>query len=214
MGIRDRFGYAVAICIAGALPAAAAELPVNAPPLYYPYPALAPAVLVSVTPNRGQQGQAIAVTIIAKDTQFTPGVTEAKFGDGILVGGGGDGDFGPITVTSPTSATAQIIIADDADLDERNVIVRTLQERVVLKDAFSVTPASARVNVTPDRGRQGEKLTITITGQNTHFQNGVTEANFGDDISVGGQDAGRFGPVVVSSPTRATARIQLMASCF
>jgi len=49
MGIRDRFGYAVAICIAGALPAVAAELPVNAPPIYYPYPALAPAVLFSWT---------------------------------------------------------------------------------------------------------------------------------------------------------------------
>ena len=49
MGIRDRFGYAVAMCIAGALPTAAAELPANAPPRYYPYPALAPAVLFSWT---------------------------------------------------------------------------------------------------------------------------------------------------------------------
>src|SRR5262249_17967585 len=49
MGIRDRFGYAVGICIAGALPAAAAEYPVNVPPAYYPYRSLAPAVLFSWT---------------------------------------------------------------------------------------------------------------------------------------------------------------------
>src|SRR2546425_6805447 len=120
--------------------------------------AFAPAALVSMTPNRGQQGQTITVTIVAQDTQFIPGVTEAKFGDGISVGGGDEGDFGPVTVTSPTAATAQITIADDADLDERNVIVRTLHDRVALKDAFSVTPASARMNIAPDRGRQGETL--------------------------------------------------------
>src|SRR3989442_2893293 len=171
--------------------------------------ALAPAALVSMTPNRGQQGQTITVTIIAQDTQFIPGVTEAKFGDGISVGGGSEGDFGPVAVTSPTGATAQITIADDADLDERNVVIRTRQERIPLKDAFTVTPAPVRMTVSPDRGRQGETLTVTITGQNTHFQNGVTEANFGDDISVGGEDAGRFGPVVVSSPTRATVQIHI-----
>src|SRR6267142_3602573 len=171
--------------------------------------AFAPAALVSMTPNRGQQGQTITVTINAQDTQFIPGVTEAKIGDGISVSGGDEGEFGPVTVTSPTGATAQITIADDADLDERNVVVRTRQERIPLKDAFTVTPAPVRMTVAPDRGRHGETLTVTITGQNTHFQNGVTEANFGDDISVGGQDAGRFGPVVVSSSTRATARIHI-----
>ena len=86
--------------------------------------ALVPAALVSVTPNRGQQGQTIAVTIIAQDTQFIPGVTEAKFGDGILVGGGGDGDFGPVTVTSPTSATAQITIEDPKALTKPWVVTR------------------------------------------------------------------------------------------
>src|SRR6266850_4071733 len=171
--------------------------------------AFTPAALVSITPNRGQQGQTITVAITARDTQFVPGVTEAKFGDGISVGGGDEGDFGPLTVTSPTRATAQITIADDADLDGHNVVVRTRQERIPLKDAFTVTPAPVRMTVTPDRGRQGETLTVTITGQNTHFQNGVTEANFGDDISTGGEDAGGFGPVVVSSPTRATVQIHI-----
>src|SRR6267142_1196265 len=171
--------------------------------------AFTPAALVSITPNRGQQGQTITVAITARDTQFVPGVTEAKFGDGISVGGGDKGDFGPLTVTSPTGATAQITIADDADLDGHNVVVRTRQERIPLKDAFTVTPAWVRMTLAPDRGRQGETLTVTITGQNTHFQNGVTEANFGDDISTGGEDAGGFGPVVVSSPTRATVQIHI-----
>src|SRR5438132_1554949 len=144
--------------------------------------AFAPAALVSMTPNRGQQGQTITVTIIARDTQFIPGVTEAKFGDGISVGGGAEGDFGPVTVTSPTGATAQITIADDADLDERNVVVRTRQERIPLKDAFTVTPAPVRMTVAPDRGRQGETLTITIDGANTQFRQGATEVRFGAGI--------------------------------
>jgi len=77
----------VCIAILAALTAGAVqpELTVRA--------ALAPAALVSVTPNRGQQGQTITVTIIAQDTQFIPGLTEAKFGEGILVGGGGEGEF-------------------------------------------------------------------------------------------------------------------------
>src|SRR6266446_7938584 len=163
----------------------------------------------SITPTGGRRGATITVTIVGRNTNFLQGVSEAKFGDGISVGDGDAGDFGPVTVTSASRATAQLTIADDADLDEHNLTVRTRQDRVSLKDAFTVSDVPLRFTVSPDRGRQNETLTVTITGQNTHFQNGITEAKFGDDISVGGEDAGRFGPVVVSSPTRATVQIRI-----
>jgi RHS repeat-associated protein len=165
--------------------------------------------IVSVTPGSGQRGETITVTIIGNNTAFVQGVTEAKFGEGISVGSGDDGEFGPVTVTSPTRATARITIAEDADLDDYNVTVRTRQDRVTLKDGFTVTAPPVRLTLTPDRGLQNNTLTVTITGQNTHFQNGVTEASFGDDISVGGEDAGKFGRLSVTSPTRATVQIHI-----
>ena len=145
-------------------------------------------------------------------------VTEAKFGEGISGGGGVDSEFGSVTVTSPTRATARITIAEDADLDERNVTfvcsridsllrIRTRQERFALKDGFTVAPAPPQFTLSPSAGRQRQALTITITGQNTRFRQESTQASFGAGISVGDGKAGEFGSVTVNSPTQATARI-------
>jgi hypothetical protein len=47
-------------------------------------------------------------------TNFVQGATQASFGPGISVGGGTVGALGPVTVTSPTSATAHLSISASA----------------------------------------------------------------------------------------------------
>ena len=68
------------------------------------------------------------------------------------------------------------------------------------------------LSVNPNSGQSGQTLSVTITGENTHFAQGVTQASFGAGISVGGGTAGGFGPVNVLSPTSATAQLQIGAS--
>lgn len=68
------------------------------------------------------------------------------------------------------------------------------------------------LSVNPNSGQSGQTLSVTITGENTHFAQGVTQASFGAGISVGGGQAGEFGSVNVLSPTSATAQLQIGAS--
>ena len=58
------------------------------------------------------------------------GETVAKFGDGISVGGADDGEYGPVRVLSPTRAVADLVVADDADLEGHTLVVRTGSERI------------------------------------------------------------------------------------
>jgi hypothetical protein len=61
--------------------------------------------------------------------------------------------------------------------------------------------------ITPHVGSAGQNLTVVITGLNTAFTQGQTQANFGAGISVGGAAEGASGPVIVNSPRSLTAQI-------
>jgi hypothetical protein len=61
------------------------------------------------------------------------------------------------------------------------------------------------LQVTPNSGQQGQQnLTVTITGQNTHFSQGTTTANFGAGITVTS--------LTVNSATSATAVLNVTAA--
>jgi hypothetical protein len=62
-------------------------------------------------------------------------------------------------------------------------------------------------SVSPNSALQGQTVSVTITGKNTNFVNGVTQANFGPNISVGGAAPGANGVVGVTSATKATASL-------
>src|SRR5262249_39562134 len=70
---------------------------------------------------------------------------------------------------------------------------------------FNITAGPAKLTqVSPNSGPLGQQnLSVTVTGQSTHFIQGLTSANFGAGISVTS--------VTVSSPTRATAVINIAA---
>ncbi len=61
--------------------------------------------------------------------------------------------------------------------------------------------APAIASVSPNNGRQGQTLTVNITGQNTNFVQGTTTASFGVGIAVTS--------LTVSSPTAAAAVINI-----
>jgi len=152
------------------------------------------------------------VTITAQNTHFQNGVTQANFGPGVAVGTGAAGGMGPVTVTSATTATAQISAAASAALGGRTVLVQTGTELASLINGFFVNGNPAISSISPNQGQKGRTLSVTITGSFTNFAAGVTQANFGAGISVGGAAEGAFGPVSVTSPTTATASITIDAA--
>ena len=97
-----------------------------------------PASIASVNPASGIQGQSLQITIAGWFSNFTQGSSLATFGPGISVGGAAEGVLGPITVSSNTTATAQISIDPAASLGSRNVTVSTGIEVAAEANGFQV----------------------------------------------------------------------------
>src|SRR5262249_17227837 len=149
----------------------------------------------------------VAVTITGQYTNFVQGATQANFGAGISVGGAAEGTLGTVTVTSPTTATAQLVINPAAVPGYRTVTVQTGVQQATLTGGFTIIDSASIPSISPGFGGLGQSFAVTISGQNTHFVQGTTVANFGAGISVGGAPAGSLGPVSVTSPTSATVQL-------
>ncbi|HXN52696.1 MAG TPA: RHS repeat-associated core domain-containing protein [Candidatus Acidoferrum sp.] len=170
-----------------------------------------PAIL-SLTPNSALPGQAIQVLITAQNTHFVQGITQFNFGPQISVGGGPASGYGPVQVTSATTATAQVSVPNNAVVGSRTVVVQTGSEQANLVSGFVVHGTPVLSSLTPSSAQKGQTLVVTIHGTATNFQQGVSQANFGAGISVGGALAGGFGPISVTGPTTATAQIAIDAA--
>src|SRR5205085_252467 len=59
------------------------------------------------------------------------------------------------------------------------------------------------------RATQGQTLTVTFHGSNTHWAAGLTRAALGGEVSVGGAGYGEMGPVTVLDATTASADVMV-----
>jgi hypothetical protein len=110
------------------------------------------ASLTSVTPNVGQQGQTLAgVAIAGQNTNFMQGATVASFGVGITINS--------LTVSSATSATANITVQNGAALGGRTVTMTTGAEVASLVNGFTVTAGSA-TSMTANAGTTPQSATV------------------------------------------------------
>ena len=155
-------------------------------------------VITSVTPNTGQQGQALpTVAVVGQFTNFVNGTTVANFGAGITVNS--------TTVTDATHATVSITILGSATLGGRTVTMTTGSEVASRNNGFTVGSLPVIISVTPSTGQQGQTLpTIAVVGQFTNFVNGTTVANFGAGITV------NF--TAVTDATHATVSITILGT--
>jgi hypothetical protein len=106
-----------------------------------------PASLQTVAPNSANAALALTVTITGAYTSFVQGTTVASFGPGIAVGGAAEGSPGPVTVTSPTTATAQISIDPTAATGAQTVTVTTGTATETLPSGFTIETAVAVANI-------------------------------------------------------------------
>jgi hypothetical protein len=105
------------------------------------------ASIQTLSPNSSNAGLSLQVTIAGSYTHFVQGTTVASFGPGIAVGGAAAGQPGPVTVASPTSATAAIVINASAATGSQTVTVTTGAEQVSLANGFSIQAAIPYVSV-------------------------------------------------------------------
>src|SRR5208337_560187 len=89
-----------------------------------------------------------------------------------------------------------------ATLGARTVTVTTNSEVASAINAFMVTNGTAAIiQLNPNSGLQGQTLNVAITGQYTHFAQGVSTASFGAGITVNS--------LTVADATDATANITI-----
>jgi hypothetical protein len=144
------------------------------------------AALLSISPNSAPQGNSLPVTITASGTHFLQNATQISFTGGIL--------SPEVTVTSPTTATAQLAVPANATIGLQNATVSTGGEIATLNNAFTVTGATPYlISVAPSSGVQGQTLDVILTGNAyTTFPvgvysppfNGSMIANFTGEITV------------------------------
>lgn len=106
-----------------------------------------PPSLQTLAPNSGYQGLSLQVAITGSYTNFVQGITTATFGPGTSVGGGTNGQPGPVTVNSPTSATAQVTIGPNAATGSQTVTVTTGAEQVSLTNGFTILAAIPYITI-------------------------------------------------------------------
>jgi Concanavalin A-like lectin/glucanases superfamily len=136
--------------------------------------------LLSSIPNSGLQGETKNIQVLGRFTHWQPGVTTASYTSGIFVNS--------VTVQDSITALLNITVDPLAFPDTtqfcRNLTMTTGTEQVSLQYQFCIGAGPAQVtNVQPNSGVQGQALTVTVTGNNTHWVNGVTTANFGAGVN-------------------------------
>jgi sporulation-control protein spo0M len=157
------------------------------------------AVILSVTPNSGQQGvSGLSVAIVGSATNFAQGTTSASFGGGITVTS--------LTVTDATDATALLTIPAGASTGLVSVTLTTGGESATLANAFTITPGTATISsVNPNSAHQGDPaFNMNVTGNFTTFVQGSTTASLGTGITVNS--------VTVTSSTQATVNVTVSAT--
>ena len=128
--------------------------------------------LSNVTPSSGHQGETLSLTLTGVNTQFTQGTPTLDLGSNITINA--------LTVNSDTSIAANISIDLVADASSRLAVLASNGTDYTF--TFTVTPSVATIiNVSPANGPQNQALTITVTGLNTHWIQGTTNAWFSPD---------------------------------
>ncbi len=158
--------------------------------------------LLATTPGGAEQGNILNLQVLGRFTHWQQGVTTAAFNRDITVNS--------FTVIDNESAIANITVSPLAYIDtpwclpvtpsSHTITITTDSEQVSLPGTFCVTQGPAEItSVSPASGLQGSTETVTVTGSATHFEQGVTTANFGSGVNVSN--------VTVTGPTSATVAL-------
>jgi hypothetical protein len=131
----------------------------------------------TVQPASGAPGQTVDITLTG--THFTVGDTAAVVvtGSGITVSN--------VSVQSPTSAAAALMIADSASLGPRTLTLTTATGGTSPAVTFTVVPPAPTLTaISPTSAVAGAAVTLTLTG--TQFINDATSVEVsGSGVTVG-----------------------------
>lgn len=125
-----------------------------------------PGVIVSVNPDSVQQGQQLSVLITGQDTSFSDA------NNTVWLSQGAETIYSPNSWSvSDTLLIAEFDVPCDANAGLYDVSVQNdVDQTMTFSDGLAITPFSPAItSITPRGAYQGQSLSVTITGLNTHF---------------------------------------------
>ncbi len=114
-----------------------------------------------LAPSRAKIGEHLQVELIGTNTKWTSGKTWAGFGDGVEVTA--------VDVLSETYMIADVTVEPDAVPGLRDVYVENGNDLSTQYDAFQVDRVGISAVFDPPEVKQGQALTFSIVGKDTHF---------------------------------------------
>ncbi len=130
--------------------------------------------VVRLSPPAGGLGMTVEVELRGTNTEWDVTAPEPLMGEGITVG--------EVQVEGRTLAYFDATIDMMAALGKRDVTVISGDHELLIEDGFMVQTGG--IAIEPSRARLGESLDVVVTGYNTTFQDGYTQASFGEGIWV------------------------------
>ena len=173
---------------------------------------ITPPTLASVSPNTGNAGQTLNVTITGNNTHFNQGsgtVVDFSFNQG-----SNTTVVNSINATSPTSLIANITIPSNTYTGTYDVSVFNSLDGYLTLSGFQVngiTPPTL-ASVSPNTGNAGQTLNVTITGNNTHFDQGsgtIVDFSFNQ-----GSNTTVVNSISAVSPTSLIANITIPSNTY
>jgi Big-like domain-containing protein/ASPM-SPD-2-Hydin domain-containing protein len=137
--------------------------------------------LLAISPGVAQQGANVTLQVLGRFTNWQQGVTSLAFNQDITVNS--------VSVIDSDSLTASITVSPWAYVDYASpcghvltVTTGSVQVSTApILDNFCVAQGAAQIDsISSLSGFQGSTETVTITGGDTHFLQGVTTVSFGD----------------------------------
>jgi hypothetical protein len=125
-------------------------------------------------PPEGGQGTTLEMEFEANTSTFRFDATTVEMGDGITVE--------LVNVDDGWTARADITIAPDAELGNRDITISTGDRTINLPNAFAIVDDT--FEVLPGEGRLGETITVDLRGTNTGWSPGATWPDFGSGIDI------------------------------
>jgi hypothetical protein len=123
----------------------------------------------AITPSRARIGEHMQVELIGTNTEWVAGRTWAGFGDGVEVTA--------VDVLSETYMLAEVTVDPDAVPGLRDVYVENGNDLTTQYNAFQVDRVGISAVFDPPEVTQGQSLTFSVVGKDTHFGN-QTELRF------------------------------------
>lgn len=132
--------------------------------------------ITSVSPNNANQGTILSVSISGSNTHFGQGTntTQVWFRQGTST------IWYPTStnVINTTQLTAQLTVASNRPIGFYDVYTyNSLDGTIMLNNGFSVNPdpdPASLVSITPNTTQRGEVITVSLSGQYTHFGQGTS----------------------------------------